>query len=140
MGGGHIGLAEGALFNHMILQGVVDVAPDGRTAMGRWRAFVQIGQYQKFAIWSEGTYENAYVKENGVWKLKDLHFYATYYTPYDQGWAKQPLPNNGPSKEFPPDAPQSVQYPVFPGHYVPPYHYPNPVTGKPWQPPAAPGN
>ena len=134
MGHGTIGLADGALFNHMILQGVVDVASDGKTALGRWRAFVQIGQYQKFGMWSEGTYENVYVKENGVWKFKDLHFYATYYTPYDQGWAKQDLPNNGPSKEFPPDQPQSVQYDVFPGHYIPPYHYPNPVTGKPWVP------
>lgn len=134
MGRGQIGLAQGALFNHMILQGIVDVAPDGKTALGRWRAFVQIGQHQQFGMWSEGTYLNKYVKEDGVWKFKDLHFFATFYTPYDAGWAKTALPNNGPSKEFPPDAPQSVQYEVFPGHYVPPYHYPNPVTGEPWKP------
>lgn len=134
MGGGKIGLGEGFLFNHLILQGIIDVAPDGRSALGRWRAFVQIGQHQKFAMWSEGTYENKYVKEDGVWKFADLHFFATFYTPYDAGWAKTALPNNGPSKEFPPDAPQSVQYEVFPGHYVPPYHYPNPVTGDPWKP------
>jgi len=137
MGGGKIGLSQGALFNHMILQGVVDVAPDGKTAYGRWRAFIQIGTYQQFGMWAEGTYENIYVKENGVWKFKDLHYFATYYTPYDQGWAKKAMPNNGPSKEFPPDSPQSVQYEVFPGHFVPPYHYPNPVTGKPWKPEAA---
>jgi hypothetical protein len=133
MGGGQIGLNHGSLFNHMILQGVTDIDPDGKTARGRWRAFIQIGTYEKFALWAEGTYENIYVKENGVWKFKDLHYFATYYTPYDQGWGKQALPNNGPSKEFPPDKPQSVQYDVFPGNYVPPYHYPNPVTGKPWQ-------
>jgi hypothetical protein len=138
MGRGKIGLGDGALFNHMILQGITDVDADGKTARGRWRAFVQIGQYQKAALWSEGTYENIYVKENGVWKFKDLHFFATYYTPYADGWAKTALPNNGPSTEFPPDKPQSVKYDVFPGHFVPPYHYPNPVTGKPWVPPVEP--
>ena len=40
--------------------------------------------------------------------------------------------NNGPSKDFPPDAPPSVKYDAFPGHYVPPFHYPNPVSGRPW--------
>jgi hypothetical protein len=136
MGRGKIGLSDGALFNHMILQGVVTVAPDGKTAQGRWRAFIQVGQYQKIALWSEGTYENLYVKENGVWKFKDLHWFATFYTPYDAGWGKAALPNNGPNTEFPPDKPQSIQYDVFPGHYVPKYHYPNPVTGQPWAPPA----
>ena len=132
MGGGEIGLKPGALFNHMILQGIVDVDAGGKTAKARWRAFVQIASYQKFALWSEGTYENAYVKEDGVWKISKMHFFATYYTPFDQGWAKYSMPNNGPSKTCPPDAPQSVQYDVFPGHYVPPFHYPNPVTGRVW--------
>lgn len=134
MGGGKIGLNDGALFNHMILQGVTDIDADGKMAHGRWRAFIQIGTYQQFGMWAEGTYENIYVKENGVWKFKDLHYFATYYTPYDQGWAKKAMPNNGPSTQFPPDKPQSVQYDVFPGHFIPPYHYPNPVTGQPWKP------
>ena len=132
MGGGQIGLRSGALFNHLILQGIVDVQPDGKTALGRWRAFVQIGRYERVAIWSEGTYENRYVKEDGVWKIADMHFYATYYTPFDKGWRDGALPNNGPSSEYPPDEPQSVEYDVFPGHYVPPFHYPNPGTGEPW--------
>jgi len=132
MGGGKIGLSPGGLFNHMILQGVVNVAPDGRTAKGRWRAFVQIGQHDMFGIWSEGTYENEYVKEGGVWKISDMHFYATFYAPYEQGWAKGARPNNGPTMNAPPDAPQSVEYDVYPGHYVPPFHYKNPVTGRVW--------
>lgn len=132
MGGGRIGLSPGGLFNHMILQGVTDVAPDGKTAKGRWRAFVQIGQHKMFGIWSEGTYENEYVKDGGVWKISGMHFYATFYAPYEKGWAQGARPNNGPSKDAPPDAPQSVEYDVYPGHYVPPFHYPNPVTGRVW--------
>jgi hypothetical protein len=134
LGQGKPGLADGMLFNHLILQGIVDVAPDGRTAQGRWQVFAQVGKYQQFGVWAEGIFANQYVKEGGVWKFSDMHYYATFYTPYADGWAKTTLPNNGPSKEFPPDAPQSVQYDVFPGSYIPPYHYPNPVTGNAWKP------
>lgn len=132
MGGGEIGLKPGTLFNHMILQGIVDIDPGGKTAKARWRAFVQIARSQKIALWSEGTYENQYVKQGGIWKISKMHFYSTYYTAFDQGWAKAALPNNGPSPVYPPSAPPSIQYDVFPGHYVPPFHYPNPVTGRVW--------
>lgn len=127
----HDGLAPGELSNHMVLQGVVNVAPDGRTATGRWRAFIQIGMWQKMGLWAEGTYDLRYVKENGVWKFSYMRWYGTYFTPYDQGWAKMSFGNNGPSKEFPPDA-TTPPYDAYPGHYVPPFPYPNPVTGRPW--------
>lgn len=129
-GGGKDGLAHGRLFNHFMLQGIVDVDPDGRTAKGRWRAFVQVAQHQQSATWSEGVYENEYVNEGGVWKFSKMKFWPTYYTPFDAGWAVRNLPNNGPSKQFPPDQPSTDNAPVFPDIFVPPYHYRNPVTGR----------
>ncbi|WP_374655677.1 nuclear transport factor 2 family protein [Phenylobacterium sp.] len=132
IGRNHEGLMDGSLSNHMVLQGIVNVDPGGKTASGRWRAFIQIGIYQKAALWAEGPYEITYVKENGVWKFKTMHWFGTYFTPFDQGWAKMSFGNNGPSKDFPPDAPPSIKYDAFPGHFVPPFHYPNPVTGRPW--------
>ena len=129
-GGGKDGLAHGRLFNHFMLQGIVTPDPDGRTARGRWRAFVQVAQYQQSATWSEGIYENEYVKEAGVWKFRKMKFWPTYYTPFDAGWAVRNLPNNGPSKQFPPDQPPTDNAPVFPETFVPPYHYKNPVSGR----------
>ncbi|MGA8765815.1 MAG: nuclear transport factor 2 family protein, partial [Candidatus Acidiferrales bacterium] len=49
-------LKYGTLFNHMQLQPVIDVAPDGMTAKGRWRAFEQFGALHRSAQWAEGTY------------------------------------------------------------------------------------
>lgn len=132
IGRGHPGLADGELSNHMVLQGVVDVAPDGQTATGRWRAFIQIGMWQKAALWAEGTYDIRYVKHDGVWQFQHMRWYGTYFAPYDKGWAKQSFSNNAPSTEHPPDAPPSSPYDSYPGHYVPPFPYPNPVTGRPW--------
>ena len=134
IGRGQDGLAAGELSNHMVLQGVTNIAPDGKTASARWRAFIQIGMWQKMGLWAEGTYDLRYVKQNGVWKFSLMRWYGTYFTPYDKGWAQSSFGNNGPSKQFPPDAPQSVQYDSYPGHYVPPFPYPNPVTGREWTP------
>ena len=132
LGRGNEGLADGELSNHMVLQGVTNVAPDGKTAMARWRAFIQIGMWQKMGLGSEGTYDIGYVKEGGIWKFSLMRWYGTYFTPYDKGWAKETFGNNAPSKEFPPDTPPTVTYDAFPGHYVPPFPYPNPVSGRIW--------
>jgi hypothetical protein len=133
LGGGKSGLSHGQLNNHTQLQPVVHVSPDGMTAKGRWRAFIQSGQYGTSASWGEGTYENEYVKEDGVWKIKKLHWYVTFVAPYETGWGKmepmQPLVSEA-SKQFPPDRPPSEDYLPFPGVYVPPFHYDNPVSGR----------
>jgi SnoaL-like domain len=132
LGKGREGLADGALFNHLILQGIVDVAPSGDAAAGRWRAFMQIGQWQKTALWAEGTYQVTYVKRKGVWQFHKMQWFGTFFSPYEQGWAKAALGNNAASTTFPPDAPPTRAYDALPGHYVPPFPYPNPVTGRVW--------
>jgi triacylglycerol lipase len=87
------------------------------------------GVYGKSGAWTEGVYENTYVKDHGTWKFKALHFYPTVSTDYEQGWAKSALPAPGPSTTVPPDRPPSETYNVYPKAFIPPYHYRNPVTG-----------
>jgi outer membrane murein-binding lipoprotein Lpp len=123
-------LKYGTLFNHMQLQPVIHIAPDGNSAQARWRAFIQVGHLGQEARWGEATYENAYVKEAGVWKISKLHGYITYYVEYDKGWNKGGVPLPQKLGSLDPDAPPTAKYGTFPEVFVPPYHYKNPVSGK----------
>ena len=123
-------LKYGTLFNHMQLQPVIHIAPDGQSAQARWRAFMQVAHLGQEARWGEATYENAYVKEDGVWKIRKLHGFITYYVEYDRGWNKGGVALPQKLGDLDPDAPPTVKYGAFPEVFVPPYHYKNPVSGK----------
>ena len=49
---------------------MITVAPDGASAQGRWRTVIMAGEYGKSASWGEGTYENEYVNDGGIWKIR----------------------------------------------------------------------
>jgi hypothetical protein len=125
-----VGPRDGALFNHMHLQPVIHVAADGRTANVRARLFVMFGIENANAQWGTGIYENQFVKEDGIWKLSYLHGYQTFYTNYEDGWAKRASAIFAPYERLPPDRPQSVPYDPYPAAFVPPFHYVNPVSGR----------
>jgi len=125
------GLAQGYLNNHMMLQAIITVAADGKTASARFQGPVQLAEPGQNGVWGVGIYENEYVKEGAVWKFARFHFYPTAFTDYDRGWARSLLPMKGPSALFPPDKPPTVVYRTLPGNYIPPFSYKHPVTGKP---------
>ncbi len=127
---GPLGPQEGLLFNHMHLQPIVHVQPDGETAYVRSRAPIMFGIEGDNAQWGNAIYENVFVEQEGVWKLDYLHSYQTFYTSYEDGWAVRSSPIFAPYERLPPDRPQSVPYEPYPAAFVPPFHYVNPVSGR----------
>jgi len=129
LGGGRQGLADGRLSEHLQVMPVITLAPDGLAAKARWRAIALTGELGGDAFWGEGPYENEYVKDDGVWKIKTLHWYQALYVPYEGGWQTKPDPTGGKfvSSTLPPDRPPSVEYKTWPETYVPPFSFPNPV-------------
>ena len=120
----------GTLFNHMQLQPVVHVSADGNSANIRARLFVMYGLHDRAAQWGEGVYENVFVKDHGVWKYQNLNGFQTFYTNYNDGWAKFSAAMFSPFAGYPPDLPQSVAYDPYPALFTPPFHYVHPVTHK----------
>jgi hypothetical protein len=78
----------------MMFQDVIDVAPDGKTAKGRWNTWLAeampVGGIPR-QQWCQGYYENEYVKEDGQWLFKKLHWNVTIFTSFEAGWLKVPL-------------------------------------------------
>lgn len=129
--GGPEGPRVNRLGNHLNLQPVINVAPDGKTAKVRLRLLQMMGEAGRSAGWGGAVYENQMVKEDGVWKFKVDHAYNTYNVAYDGGWSKQTrsiLP--GPNQKVPPDRPPSLIFEYYPKVYDLPIHYKNPVTGR----------
>jgi hypothetical protein len=135
LSGGKQGPLEGVLNEHFQLQPIVTVAPDGNSAKARWRGFLMLGVNgaSDGGDWGEGIYENEYVKQDGVWKISKLHWYATFVAPYQGGWlnpTKKPLEDYALGKGVEPDRPSSETCEPYPGVCVPPFHYKNPVSGR----------
>jgi hypothetical protein len=133
--GGQEGLIYGQLNEWVTLQPAISVAADATSATARWRDLGMTGQYKRHAEWTDGIYENTYVREGGVWKIKTLRLYVNFVAPYERGWARlQPgegVTQSEASKAFPPDRPPSSTPAPFPEPQVPPFQAPNPVTGRP---------
>jgi hypothetical protein len=125
-----LGPRRGSLFNHMHLEPVIHVGDDGETASMRARAIIMFGIEGANAQWGSAIYENQYIKQDDIWKLKYLHSYQTFYTLYEDGWANTASAMFAPYDRLPPDRPQSVPYDPYPAAFVPPFHYVNPVSGR----------
>ena len=153
--GNHYGPVHGFLLDQTQEQDVVDVAPDRKSAKARFHCLMQAGarvvsdfplmemarqQGQGIVQWWEGgIYENSYVRDGGIWKIKRLDYRATWQADYALGWAyarpgyirpfskTYPEDPTGPDKLIAPAAEPRLDTEVVA------FHYPHPVTGKLWK-------
>jgi hypothetical protein len=135
IGYGKSGLRPQQLREHVQLQPVINIAPDGHTAKGRWRAIVLLGQFHEYARWQTGPYECEYRKEHGVWKISKLHWVETFTVPVEGGWKTRMTQSNVADRKLPaPDRPSSFVYDPWPAVSLPPYHYAGPDAIQPLDP------
>jgi hypothetical protein len=145
----HNGPIYGFLLDHPQFQDIVDVAPDGNTAKGRFRVLMQAGSHLSKTDrkpflpqqwWEAGIYENDYVKEDGVWRIKLLNYNLFWQANFETGWAhhkpyaghESHVPKTYPEDPNGPDEIVGGALPFWPETPVVPFHYPHPVTGKWW--------
>jgi SnoaL-like domain len=127
---GPAGLTGGEVNDHVQLQTIVSVTSEGRTAFARGTDLGMLGSTGGRPLWTQSIYENEFVKQNGVWKIKALHVYPRFIVDAEQGWAKDAQPAPGPSREFPPDRSPTETYAIYPRFHIAPLHFDHPVTGR----------
>jgi len=116
----------------MPIAGIVDLAPDGKTAKGRWYGFFLGAQRREGKLHSligAGIWENDFIKEDGTWKILKIFWNDIISSPLDEGWVKTPDMLNPKHKESPAPGPNTT-FLHYPSGYIFPYHYKNPITGK----------
>ena len=120
---------------HQIVQPVIHVSADARSAKIRARLFQLGGPAGGEGSWLSGIYENTSVDEGGAWKLSGMDLDYVWNAPSRGGWARVKTPPAAPqvgmAREFPPDRPLrgSIAAP-FPKVHAVPFHYRNPVSGR----------
>jgi SnoaL-like domain len=137
---GNNGPVDGFLLDHPQHQDVVDIQPDGVTALARFRCTMTAGRHVDYGgprQWFEGgIYENTYKKINGTWRIHILNYSPQWHADFETGWAHT-RPNFVPflDKTVPedPTGPDVLKDDVWlwPTHKVVPFHNTHPVTGEP---------
>jgi hypothetical protein len=114
---------HGTLYNHLQLQPVLHIDSAAGTANGRWRTLMMVGRLGHEGRWGEATYENAYVREAGRWRIASLHGVVNFYAEYDEGWHRGGVPLLRSIDGLAPDHPPSLDYEAYPEPVIAPFHY-----------------
>jgi hypothetical protein len=134
------GEAPSPEFLHLVIQisPIIDVAPDGQTAQGRWYAYgagaIPKGQAMLHML-GFFRYENKYVKKNGVWMFQRIETSISAMWKPSPGFADQKKvdafdPVRDAGAPYPVDIPDDTPA-IYPSGWRHPYHFKHPVTGKP---------
>ena len=147
--GGYNGPIDGFLLDHQQMQGIISVAPNRKSAKARFRCFMQAGTHisqgpvaadRMQQWWEGGIYENEYVCEDGLWKIRILNYNVVFFGDFENGWAAWERTEIGRiTTTWPEDpigadeliSPSPGRWPMTP---VIPFHYKHPVSGKKWKP------
>lgn len=139
---GRPGPVDGFLLDHFQMQDIITVADDRRTARGRFRALLAGGSHESRSdapeglpaqFWEAGLYENEYVREDGVWKIRRLDYRVQWQADYEAGWARQeahlrPAGVTFPEDPLGPDELLRETRPMWPKRAHVEFHYAHPVV------------
>ncbi len=110
---GAAGLTHGQLNEHPLFDTTVSVMPGGQEAFSRGIELGMVGEADEgTAHWEINVFRNRFVKQDGLWRLKELRVSPVMKADYGAGW--------GSGGEYGRTRPA---LPAFLG--------PNPVTGRP---------
>ncbi len=134
---GPAGLTHGQLNDHLLFDNSAQILPGGREARMRGFELGMVGDADSGEEhWEVNVFYNRFVKEGGVWKVREMRLYPLLRSDYHQGWGRSRLPEPQPAAAQAPDAPTPAADKGDQDTVIPAFTAPHPVTGLKVQPPA----
>jgi len=127
---GKAGLTHGQLNDRLQHDVTVTISPGGNEAFARGLELGMLGEAdQEKGWWEVASFQNRFVKEDGVWKIRELRRFVQVKTDIFEGWGKSRVLKVPPEGANAPDvqyAGPAIAAPLL----MPPFLVRHPVTGK----------
>ena len=128
---GPAGLTHGQLNDRGQNDVTVTISPGGNEAFARGIELGMLGEAdQEKGEWEVATFRNRFVREGGVWKIREMRRFVLMKTDIFQGWGKNRIVDPAPAGANAPDAPVAAADAAPPGLAMPAFLGVHPVTGK----------
>jgi len=129
---GPAGLTHGQLNDRVQFDVTIAIAPGGNEAFARGIELGMLGEANREKGWWEvSTFRNRFVREGGIWKIRELRRFPLMKTDIFRGWGTSRIVDPVPDGAGAPDRAVSVADAAEPALAVPAFLGANPVTGRP---------
>jgi hypothetical protein len=132
---GPAGLTDGVLNDRLQFDTVVQLAPGRREAQVRGIEMGMLGDVESgAAFWEVSVYDNRFVKEDGLWKVREMRVFPIFRSTYGEGWGKSRILETL-TGALAPDRPLPREDAGKQDRLVPAFVSTHPVTGRPVEAP-----
>ena len=133
---GPAGLTDGILNDRLQFDTVVQLAPGRREAHVRGLELGLLGDANSGkGYWEVSVYDNRFVKEDGLWRVREMRVFPLFKADYSEGWGESRLVETL-TGALKPARPLPSEDRVEQDRAVPAFVSVHPVTGKPVAAPA----
>lgn len=126
---GPAGLTHGVLNDRLQFDTVVSFASGRREARARGFELGLLGDADKGeGFWEVSVYDNRFVKEDGLWKVREMRVFPLFRSEYSKGWGKNRIAATlgAPAPDMPVPADDAGEQ----DRIIPAFVSTHPVTGK----------
>ena len=128
---GPAGLTHGVLNDRLQFDTVTSIVPGRREAHVRGIEMGMLGEADKGeGYWEVSVFDNRFVKENGIWKVREMRVFPLFRADYSKGWGKSRLTETL-SGALAPDQPLPAADAGAQDRVIPAFVSTHPVNGKP---------
>jgi hypothetical protein len=125
------GLKRGQANDHIQMNAIVTVDPNGVEARARGLELGMLTPKLGEAYWSVSIFDNRFVKgADGKWRIREMRLYPKMKADYYQGWGKSNIVDPKPGGAAAPDKPSAPDNSPQISGAIPIFDFPNPGNGK----------